>query len=407
METGGEVLVCGLGRFGLRVVDELRQRGVTASVVTHPNTRADRLMQAEKWGASVFLDDFRFQHVREQAGEGRCRALILASSDDEASLETALEVRARYPNLPILMRLTEERLARRLREDFGIDAYAPPTLAAPAFVEAALEAPVRETVSARSTVAPPRERRSQQTPIPLLFFLGLLLLLGAGILVFSTVMKLSVIDAAYFTVTTLATVGYGDINLQKESTGLKLFGIFLMIGGVFLMAGITSAFTTFLLSGGLERLSVHQAARRLRGHVIVCGLGSVGEAVARDLHERGEKVVVIDQEPIDERVRDAMRLFPTLIGDATRPEVLQKAGFLRAKSLIAVVSSDAINLEIGLVARTLIEETRPERPMRLVLRCFDPDLETRIQAVSENYAPLSSARLAAPLFVEKALGRNP
>jgi voltage-gated potassium channel Kch len=243
----------------------------------------------------------------------------------------------------------------------------------------------------------------RQPSIPLLFFLGLLLLFLTGVAVFSHHMGLPIIDAAYFTVTTLATVGYGDINLQKESVFLKLFGIFLMVGGVFLVAGITSTFTTFLLSGELVRFTARVNASRLHGHIIVCGLGSVGDAVARGLHERGEKVVVIDTEPIDERVHDVAAMVPVLVGDATRPELLERAGFARARALIAAVSADAVNLEIGLVARTLIEETRPDRPMRLVLRCFDPDLEARMEAVSQNYAPLSSARLAAPLFVEKAL----
>lgn len=405
VSDAGEVLVCGLGRFGLRVVDELRKQGIRASIITHPNTRADRLMQVEAWGARVLIGDFRFAHVRAQAGEASCRAMILTSSDDEASLETALEVRARRPELTVVMRLTEERLAKRLREDFGIEAYAPPTLAADAFVDAALEAPVQES-RGLSKQPLPRKRKPRQASIPFLFFLGLLLLFFSGIAVFHLKMKLPVIDAAYFTVTTLATVGYGDINLQKEGGSLKLFGIFLMVGGVFLMAGITSAFTTFMLSGELARFSTRMQARRYKGHIIVCGLGSVGEAVASGLYERGEQVVVIDTIPIDDRVHDAARLFPVLIGDATRADMLLQAGFLRARAVVAAVSSDAINLEIGLAARTLIEETRPDRPMRLVLRCFDPDLEARMRAVSRNYAPLSSARLAAPLFVEKALRKD-
>ncbi|MGC4043048.1 MAG: NAD-binding protein [Armatimonas sp.] len=405
MSEDGDVLVCGLGRFGLRVVDELQKQGVRASIITHSNTRADQLMQAEAWGARILIGDFRFAHVREQAGEATCRAMILASSDDEASLEAALEVRAKHPEIPVVMRLTEERLAKRLREDFGIEAYAPPTLAADSFVDAALEAPVQESRESlpRPTV---KKRKPRTASIPLLFFLGLLTLFFSGIAVFHTQMNLSVIDAAYFTITTLATVGYGDINLQKEPPLLKLFGIFLMVGGVFLVAGITSAFTTFMLSGELARFTARMNARRFKGHVIVCGLGSVGEAVASGLYERGEKVVVIDSVPIDDRVHDAARLFPVLIGDATRADILLQAGFLRARAVVAAVSSDAINLEIGLAARTLIEETRPDRPMRLVLRCFDPDLEARMRAVSRNYAPLSSARLAAPLFVEKALRKD-
>ena len=52
--------------------------------------------------------------------------------------------------------------------------------------------------------------------------------------------------------------------------------------------------------------------------------------------------------------------------------------------------------------RSLVEERRPLRPLRIVLRCFDPDLAHRIHAVSDAYTLLSSAELAAPLFVQQA-----
>jgi hypothetical protein len=56
-----------------------------------------------------------------------------------------------------------------------------------------------------------------------------------------------------------------------------------------------------------------------------------------------------------------------------------------------------------LVAQTLAEERRPpHRPLRLVLRCFDPDLANRVHAVSDVYTLLSSAQIAAPLFVAAA-----
>jgi voltage-gated potassium channel Kch len=105
----------------------------------------------------------------------------------------------------------------------------------------------------------------------------------------------------------------------------------------------------------------------------------------------------------DTLFRDLATRVPVLLGDATRPETLLKAGFRRARAVVVATSSDALNLEIGLMAQTLVEDYRPKRPLQLVLRCFDPDLAKRIHRVSQNYTLLSSAELAAPLFVEAAL----
>ena len=402
------VVVCGLGRFGLQVVHHLRERGVPVAVVTSPGTRADRTAQVEALGARLLLGDFRFATVRRDAGVSACRALILTSSDNEANLEAALDVRNERPELPILMRLSEEKLAHRLREDFGIDAYAPPTLAAAAFVEAALGEAIVESVRGGKTF--PTRRRSRtnaRLTAPLWLALALVTLFVSGVVIFSRALNISPVDAAYFTATTLTTVGFGDFNLQHEPAPIKFFGIALMFGGVFLIAGLSSLFTTFVVSGTIERLWAEGRARVMRGHIIVCGLGSVGEAVALGLRERGERVVIIDTEPIENRVHDAALHLPVIIGDATRADALLRAGFLRAKALVAAVSSDAINLEIGLSARTLVEELRPERPLRLVLRCFDPEMESRIRTVSQNYVLLSSARIAAPIFVDKALEGTP
>jgi predicted transcriptional regulator len=52
-----------------------------------------------------------------------------------------------------------------------------------------------------------------------------------------------------------------------------------------------------------------------------------------------------------------------------------------------------------------VEEIRPDRPLRLVLRCFDPDLANRVHAISEAYTLLSSAEVAAPIFVREALNQ--
>lgn len=75
---------------------------------------------------------------------------------------------------------------------------------------------------------------------------------------------------------------------------MKLFGILLMFSGIVLVAIIASLLTNFIVSGTALQLRNEFFARRLRGHVVVCGLGQVGVAVARDLQRRGIPVVAVD-----------------------------------------------------------------------------------------------------------------
>jgi voltage-gated potassium channel Kch len=94
-----------------------------------------------------------------------------------------------------------------------------------------------------------------------------------------------------------------------------------------------------------------------------------------------------------------------IVGDATRPVILHRAGIERARALVACTGNDALNLEIGLTAQSVAEASHTDRPLRLVLRCFDAELARRIHAVSDNYTLLSEAAIAARVFVERALSK--
>jgi voltage-gated potassium channel Kch/multidrug transporter EmrE-like cation transporter len=361
-------------------------------------------------------DDFRFEDARIAAGIKGARAIILATSSDSANLECALDARREYPRLRIVMRLDSEKLAGRLCSDFGIDAVlSPPVLAAPEFARAALrDAPapsvLPSTVKRHPQIASARQANRGLSPLDgrrqsRLLLLALSLLFVSAVLVFHTSLNLRWADAIYFTATIVTTVGFGDFNLQNETTVVKMFGVLLMFGGVTLIAVQSSMLTNFLLSGAATQLRAERMAARMRGHVILCGLGGVGFEVARDLAARGVPVVVIDATPDDLHARLLCARIPIIVGDATNVDVLLRAGLKRARAVVVVTSDDAINLEIGLTAQSVVEEIRPDRPLRLVLRCFDPDLANRVHAISEAYTLLSSAEVAAPIFVREALNQ--
>jgi len=397
------VVVCGLGRFGLQVVEALRGCGCTVTVVSDANTSRERIERAAAAGARIVVGDFRTPSVRREAGIDEAQAVVLTTASDVNNLEAALEIRGESPRVRIVMRHSQSQLARRFEADFGIAAaLAPADLAASAFVEAALAAP--------SSAAPPRpaDRRMPlpRRPIRTEFLAIPLLLVGlyaTAIVVFRATLGLSWIDATYFATTVVTTVGFGDINLLEAPGWVKLFGVGLMFAGVLLIGLTASLLAVFVVTGTADRLRNELRARRLRNHVVVCGLGSVGMAVARDLFERGSQVVVVDPSADDELHRETNPRCPVIVGDATRPVILHRAGIERARALVACTGNDALNLEIGLTAQSVAEASRTDRPLRLVLRCFDADLARRIHAVSDNYTLLSEAAIAARVFVERAL----
>ena len=91
------------------------------------------------------------------------------------------------------------------------------------------------------------------------------------------------LDAIYMTVTTLVTVGYGEIHpLSPAGRAFTLTLITIGVGAVFILIG---AFTTALASGELglflKRRSMRSRLDALDGHYIICAYGRVGRAGGR------------------------------------------------------------------------------------------------------------------------------
>ena len=92
--------------------------------------------------------------------------------------------------------------------------------------------------------------------------------------------------------------------------------------------------------------------RDITGHYIVCGAGRVGRSVIQELL-RGEATVALIDNKV-ERARWATdKGVITLVGDATKDEVLRQARIETAKGLVAAISSDAENVYVTLSAKVL------------------------------------------------------
>ncbi len=105
-------------------------------------------------------------------------------------------------------------------------------------------------------------------------------------------------------------------------------------------------------------------AMATRGHVIVCGYGRSGQALAQFLEREKIGVIALDSDP--ERVREAAAAGDSVVfGDAARREVLVAAALSRA---VAVVVSFA-DTPKALTILAHVHELRPELPV--IVRTFD------------------------------------
>jgi voltage-gated potassium channel len=177
-------------------------------------------------------------------------------------------------------------------------------------------------------------------------------LLGVGTAGFHFIEGWSWFDGFYMAVTTMATVGYGEIH--PLSTAGRAFASFLILASVitvgYTIAASSQALLQFEFGKALGRRRMERELAHLSGHYVICGAGRVGRTAARELRNRGHVVVLIEKEPA--RAQWALdQKIPVVLGDASSEESLRKARIDTARGFVTAVSSDPENLYIVLTAR--------------------------------------------------------
>lgn len=99
-----------------------------------------------------------------------------------------------------------------------------------------------------------------------------------------------------------------------------------------------------------------------RGHIIICGLGYLGPAIARKFIG-SKRVVIIEKDPHNQDLQiwkdEGAIVFQ---GDATREEMLRKAHIERASDIFIVTGNDETNIEIAVKCTQVIEDITSKQP---------------------------------------------
>jgi Trk K+ transport system NAD-binding subunit len=449
-------VVWGDNPLALRLIHMLLtqyDRAVIAVIRPGPNRWAQRIRELP--GVEVVtaerLDRAAFAAARLDEAE----ALALVDQDDAGNIEAALLAQEINPELRIVIRLAKQSLGERISALLpNCTALSASAIAAPAFVAAAIgtaatppiqvgdrtvvgilrerthpedvlaglavmgppgsvaellppDADTRaDLVLARSNPAPPpRPPRSWPAGLVLSLIFGrrmqaiiavflALYALGTAAL-FATQPDRGLADAAY---SALITALSG--NPDDEVTGVaRIAVVALTIVSLALIPAVTAAIVDALVKLRLQR-EAGGLYDPIAGHTVVVGLGDLGTRIVRALHDQGVEVVAIERDAARPGVQVARDLkVPVIVGDASRPETLDRASVATAQTLIVASTDDVTNLEIGLLSLA----ARPD--LRVVLRLFDDEFADRVRRTFTIYASRSVSYLAAPAFAAAMIGR--
>ncbi len=215
-----------------------------------------------------------------------------------------------------------------------------------------------------------------QTILVLILPLALLLFGVAG---YHIIEGWPILDCVYMTVITVATVGFSEIH-ELSQTG-RVFTVVLILTGVMIIAYSIQWFVMYMLQknifGTLGRRRMDRKIKTLKDHTIVCGYGKIGRHVADTFLAEGEPFVIIDREfPDEEHMAEKGLMY--IEGDGADEVVLEEAGIDRARTLVAVVGSDADNLFITMTARGL------NREIKVVARAEDANNKGKLLRAGAN-----------------------
>ena len=175
------------------------------------------------------------------------------------------------------------------------------------------------------------------------------LLLGTGAY---RLLGLGWLDAFYQTLITVSTVGYGEVGAEITPAYRVVSSLLILVGvgiGLYAIGQVFGALMEGRLTDHVGKSRLRKVIEQTRNHVVVCGWGQVGRAIASRLASSGERVVVIDRNP--EVLEDAGIL--AVIGEATDDTVLREAGIDRARSLVVALDGESDNLFVTLSGRAL------------------------------------------------------
>jgi Trk K+ transport system NAD-binding subunit len=214
---------------------------------------------------------------------------------------------------------------------------------------------------------------------------------------------MGLLTSVYFTVETIATVGFGDFSFATQPDGMKVFGILLIVLGTTLISTIFALLTNALVARRIAQQLGQAKIPGMRGHVVMVGLGAVGMKVLEGLLDRGRSVVVVERDEDNAYVNQVrQRGVPLVLGDATLAQTLDSVNLAQASSVAIVTSNDMANIETGLAVRDRLGDRWEEVPV--VLRVLEREMGEHLQHSFGFRQVWSTLAIAAPWFAGAALG---
>ncbi|HEY9410593.1 MAG TPA: potassium channel family protein [Jiangellaceae bacterium] len=215
--------------------------------------------------------------------------------------------------------------------------------------------------------------------------------------------SVDLLDAFYYSTVTLSTTGYGDITPVSDTARLVNILLITPMRVLFLIVLVGTTLEA-LTTRSREQIRLNRWRKTLRDHTVVIGYGVKGRSAVATLLSNGiaaEEIVVVDPSPSSIAEANEAGIV-SVLGDATRSDVLRRAGVPDARRVIITTGRDDASVLATLTARQL----NPDAEIVVAVR--EADNVALVRQGGANEVVTSSdavGRILGLATVSPALGR--
>lgn len=213
----------------------------------------------------------------------------------------------------------------------------------------------------------------------------------------------NLLDAVYYSTVSLSTTGYGDITPVSAPARLVNILVITPMRVLFLIVLIGTTLEA-LTARSREQIRLNRWRKKLRDHTVVIGYGVKGRSAVATLLNNDipmDALVVVDPDPAAIAEANDLGLV-AILGDATRSDVLRRAGVPAAARVIVTTGRD----DASVLATLTVRQLNPEADIVAAVR--EADNVALVRQGGANEVVTSSdavGRILGLATVSPALGR--